>query len=179
MDGFDQDEAAGERDKRPVIFRGLLASQGDAFESLQPAHRLLDASACFVKRFRKELGLFLGIRAMWNDRADAAVAGGLPVGLGVVPFVGDHRAGSYIGSDVERGLELAAVAGLSASQVEVERQALEVAFEMDLGREPAARPAERLTVLPPFAPAAETWARTTVLSSIWTMCAVSLRSANN
>jgi hypothetical protein len=42
---------------------------------------------------------------------------------------------------------------------------------MDLRREPAARAAERLTVLPPFLPAAETWARTMVLSNIWIRCA--------
>ncbi len=42
---------------------------------------------------------------------------------------------------------------------------------MDFRREPAARAAEGLTVLPPFAPAAETWARTMVLSNIWIRCA--------
>ena len=49
---------------------------------------------------------------------------------------------------------------------------------MDLGREAAARAAERLIVLPPLAPAAETWARTTVESNIWTRCAVRLRAAS-
>jgi hypothetical protein len=44
--------------------------------------------------------------------------------------------------------------------------------------EAPARAAERLVVLPPFAPAAETWARTTVESNIWTKCAVSLIAAN-
>ena len=42
---------------------------------------------------------------------------------------------------------------------------------MDFRRETAARAAERLTVLPPFAPAAETWARTMVESNIWIRCA--------
>lgn len=50
---------------------------------------------------------------------------------------------------------------------------------MDFGRKTAARMAERLTMLPPFAPAAETWARIVVLSKSWTKCAVWLHSASN
>jgi hypothetical protein len=49
---------------------------------------------------------------------------------------------------------------------------------VDLGREAAARAAQRLTVLPPLAPAAETWARTTVESNIWTKWAVWLIAAS-
>jgi hypothetical protein len=55
-----------------------------------------------------------------------------------------------------------------------ERQAVEIDLEVDFRRETAARTAERLILLPPFAPAAETWARTTVESNICTKCAVSL-----
>ena len=50
---------------------------------------------------------------------------------------------------------------------------------MDFGREAAARAAERLALLPPFAPAAETWARAVVLSKNWTRCAVWLHSASS
>jgi hypothetical protein len=56
--------------------------------------------------------------------------------------------------------------------MEGERQTIEIDLEVDLGRESAARAPERLTVLPPVAPAAETWARTTVESNICTRCAV-------
>ena len=48
-------------------------------------------------------------------------------------------------------------------------QATEVGLQM--------RAAKRLIMLPPFAPAAETWARTTVESNICTKCAVSLIAA--
>jgi hypothetical protein len=40
--------------------------------------------------------------------------------------------------------------------VECDRQATEIRLQVYLGRKPAARTTERLTVLPPFAPAAET-----------------------
>ena len=79
-------------------------------------------------------------------------------------------------TDVKQGLELTHVAGLAAGQVK--REAVEVAFEMDLGAEAAARASQCLAVLPPLAPAAETCARTTVLSNICTRCAVGLSSAS-
>jgi len=50
--------------------------------------------------------------------------------------------------------------------MEGERQTLEINLEGDLGREAPARAAQRLILLPPFAPAAETCARTMVESSI-------------
>ena len=42
VDGFDQNEAEGERDEGTVIARGLLA-KGDALETLEFADGLLDA----------------------------------------------------------------------------------------------------------------------------------------
>jgi hypothetical protein len=48
---------------------------------------------------------------------------------------------------------------------------------VNLGRQTATRAAKRLIMLPPFAPAAETWARTTVESNICTKRAVSLIAA--
>src|SRR5690606_8261306 len=51
---------------------------------------------------------------------------------------------------------------------EGDRMTVEVSLQMDLGRKAAARTAECLAFLPPFAPAAETWARTMVLSNICT-----------
>jgi hypothetical protein len=62
--------------------------------------------------------------------------------------------------------------------MELERVAVEVGFEVDFSREAAARAAERLVLLPPFAPAAETWARAVVLSKSWTKWAVWLSSAS-
>jgi hypothetical protein len=49
---------------------------------------------------------------------------------------------------------------------------------VDLGREAATRSAERLGVLPPFAPAADTCARTIAESNICTRCALLLVAAS-
>ena len=105
---------------------------------------------------------------MRDHRGNAAPARGGAVRLGIVPFVGQDRARGDVRPDIEQDLELRAVADLASREVKSERQAIEVGLQVDLGREAAARTAERLPVLPPFAPAAETWARTTVLSNICT-----------
>ena len=104
---------------------------------------------------------------------------GAAIGLAVLSFVGHRHPRLDIRADVERYLELCAVAGLARRHVQGERVAVEIGLEMDFARKAATRAAERLVLLPPFAPAAETWARAVVLSKNWTRCAVSLHSANN
>jgi hypothetical protein len=99
--------------------------------------------------------------------------------VAVIPLVRYRDARADIRADIERRLELCVVACLAAGQVEVERVAVEIGLDVDFGRETAARAAERLAMLPPFAPAAETWARAVVLSKNWTRCAVWLHSASN
>ena len=99
------------------------------------------------------------------------LSGAVAIGFGVISFVGDGGAGRNIGAEVEQEFEVAAVARLAAGQMEGERQAIQVDLEVDFGREAAARTAESLIVLPPFAPAAETSARTTVESNILPLAA--------
>jgi len=106
----------------------------------------------------------LGIFPARDHRCNAAHERRRSIGLAVIPLVRDRDARADIRPDVKRCLELCAVAGLTAGQVEVERVAVEIGLEVDFGREAATRAAERLAFLPPFAPAAETWARAVVLS---------------
>jgi hypothetical protein len=56
----------------------------------------------------------------------------------------------------------AAITGFTAGEMEGNWQVTEVGLQVNLGRETATRAAKRLIMLPPFAPAAETWSRTTV-----------------
>src|ERR1700694_3451771 len=90
-----------------------------------------------------------------------------------------NRARPDVGANLERTYQLGAVADLAPGQMKCDRQAVEIGLEMDFAREPAPRTSERLILLPPFAPAAETWARTTVLSNICTRAAVGLVSARS
>ena len=100
------------------------------------ADGLLDARPRFVEDFREESGSVGRRRAMRNDRTNAALAGTVAIGFGVVTFVGDGGAGRYVGSDVEQELEVAAVAGLAASQMERERQAVETTLRWILVEKP-------------------------------------------
>ena len=177
VDGFDEDEAQGEGDDGSEAAFGLLAAQGDALESLQFSEALLDAGTAPVKRLREEGRPVLRVGFERDSRRDAAGACDGPVGLGVIALVGEGRARRDVGAQIQQQLEDRAVAGLTTGQVEGDRLAVEIALEVDLGGEAAARAAEGLTLLPPFAPAAETWARTTVESNIWTRWAVRLREA--
>lgn len=129
---------------------------------------MLNASAPAVERFGKELRLLLGRGPVRNGRADAAGAGNLSVGLGVIALVAYSRSGRDVRPDVEQRLELRTAAGLTSGQAKAERVAIPVSLEVDLGREPTPGAAQRLPALPPFAPAAETWARTMVESNICT-----------
>ena len=178
VDGFDEDEAASEGDESRVALGRLLAAECDLLEALELAHGLLDPRPALIEDLREESGLGADVRAIRDDRADTALSGRPSVGLGVVALVGQRGPRRDVGADVEQGLELAAVAGLGASQVERERLAIEVSLEVDLGAKATARAAQRLAVLPPLAPAAETCARTAVLSNICTRYAVGLRSAS-
>ncbi len=135
---------------------GFLAPESNSLEALELSDGLLDAGAGAVERPRKESRAVLGVCLRWDHRADAAGSGGLAVGFAVVALVANDGARRDIGPEIEQDRELTAVARLSGRQVESDRQAAEVGLEVDLGREAAARAAESLAVLPPFAPAAET-----------------------
>lgn len=141
------------------------------FESLDPPDGLLDAGAALVKRPGEEGRLVLLIGLVRNDRDDAALPRRPAVGFAGVALVADRSARIDVGAEPEQDREVRGITLLAAGQVEGEGMAVEICLQVDFGGEAAARAAQRLTVLPPFAPAADTWARTTVLSNICTRCA--------
>ena len=138
MDGFCPDKGASEGDEGGKVLRGFLAAQCDPLEALEPANTRLDAGAAFVEGAWKEFRLGGGIAAVRDDGTDTAPACRFAVGLAVIALIADHRPGRDVRADVEQGLEITAVAGLTAGQVEGQRQTVEIAFQVDLGRKPAA-----------------------------------------
>ncbi len=106
VDGFDQDHRASKSDECCVAFGCFLASERHAFEPLELAHRLLDASAPFVEGFGEEGRAILGVGAVRDDRHDPPFTAGRAIGFRIIAFVGDCRSRRDIGSDVERGGEL-------------------------------------------------------------------------
>ena len=138
---------------------------------------MLNACTGFVKRLGEEGGPIPGVGLVWNDRSDAALSRGEAIGIAVISLIADDRARLDIGTEIEKHGKLRRIAFLAAAKIEGEIITVEIGLQMDFGREAAARTAERLIVLPPFAPAAETWARTTVESNICTKCADELNEA--
>ena len=133
MDGFRPHKGAGEGDRGGEVLRGFLTAQRNPLEALELADGLLDAGTAFVESTREERRLGGSISAVWDDGADAAPARCFAVSLAVVALVADHRPGCEVRAEVEQGLEIAAVAGLSAGQVEGQRQTVEIALQVNFG----------------------------------------------
>ncbi len=114
-----------------------------------------------------------------NHRHAAALPRGFAVGLGVVAFIGNDGPRSDVRFETEQSLELRAVGRLGAGQVKVERQAVAVALEMDLGAEPAAGTAKHVIFLRPFAPAAEICARDSAVENLDQCRALTARTARH
>ena len=60
VDGFDEDKSEGEGNKGAVVLGRLLAAERHALEALELAHKLLDAGAGSIERFREEARPVLG-----------------------------------------------------------------------------------------------------------------------
>ena len=138
VDGFDQEEDTSESDESGIVSLCFLTSHGHAFETFDLADQLLDPGAQLVEPLGEEFRSVLSRASMRNDRDDPSAAGSLAVGCGVVSLVGNGGPRRYVRANVEERFELAAIAGLVAGEVKVERQAVEVALDVDLGAEAAA-----------------------------------------
>jgi len=156
VDGFNQHQAACKTDDGGVADVGLFAAHGDALEPLELADGLFDTRPEFIETLGKEAASSLGVFTTRDHRCDAARKCGDAICFAVVSLVGHRDARANVRADVERCLELRAVARLAWGQGEVERMAVEIGLDVDFGRKAATRAAEGLILLPPFAPAAET-----------------------
>ena len=54
VDGFGEDEAESQGDNGAVVLGGLLAAERHTFEALELAHKLFNAGAGPIERFREE-----------------------------------------------------------------------------------------------------------------------------
>ena len=121
MDGFDQDKAESKRDERAVILRRLLTPKCDTLEALELADRLFDACPRLVKCFWKEGEHVFGVGSIRDCRAYSALACGYAVGFGIVALITERGARIDIGADVEKRLEVAAIAGLTTGEMKASR----------------------------------------------------------
>jgi len=135
VDGFDEDEAERESDDGSIVLDRLLATERHAFEALQFAHGLLDAGSASVEHLREESRPVPGGALVWNDRTDPPRARRLAIGPGVVALVAHSHPRRYIRTDLQKHLEVPAIAGLAFGHMEAERMAIKVGLQVDLGRE--------------------------------------------
>jgi len=101
-----------------------------------------------------------------NDRPNAAPVEIVADRGAVISLVGQKMIGLGAGQR-HHIVERRAVCRLAAGEVEGERDAGGITETVNLTGEPAPRAAKSLFASPPFAPAAETWPRTVVLSTLW------------
>ena len=173
VDVLPQEDTGGdELDEGEIAVRQLVEAGEDAPVVLHEAEQVLDLVALAVEVPVGRALLAAG-RPGWDHRQDAGGGQGRQDRVGVVSLVGDHRLGR---TAVEQGQGLRRVALPPGGQVEGERVAQGVPGRVQLGREAAARAAERLPAGAFFAPAAQACARTTVLSSITHSRSASLAS---
>lgn len=124
----------------------------------------LDAIALAIEAFAiADRDLAIGFRR--DDRLDPAL---LQVGsdrVAVVRPVGEKRARRLLGQTDQRVVGLA-VRRLAGREMEGDRPTSGITETMNFTGEPAPRAAKSSPMNPPFPPAAETWARTEVLSML-------------
>lgn len=139
---------------------------------------MFDTGARLVERLGEEGWPVFLVGVVRDHRDDSACPRGGAIGLAGIAFVAQRGAWGDVRPYLEQGLEAGCAGNLATGQIERDDVARIVRFGVDFRCEPAARAAERLALLPPFAPAAETWARTMVESNIWIRWADALISAN-
>jgi hypothetical protein len=143
----------------------LVVSCRDGAVDLQMSDHALDAvsfkiDAPIPADWRDPVG------ARRDDRANATLAEIVADGCAVVALVGEQilRLGVGQGDQVA---ERRAICRFAAREVKRERDTGGIAETMNFTGEPSPRAAKSLFASPPFAPAADTWPRTVVLSMLW------------
>lgn len=142
----------------------LVVAGGDGTVDLEVAEHALDAVALFVER-PVMLDLHPAVRSTRDDGFDVSAGKVGADRVGIVALVGEQGIRRSLRQDDQRVIRLA-VCRLAARQVEGERSPEGISQAVKLTGEPAPRAAKSASMSPPFPPAAETWARTVVLSML-------------
>ena len=135
------------------VFLVFLVSGGETAEVFEFCAAAFDAISLFVEVF-VVLALYFPV-GLWRDHRQRAHAGDmLDDRIGVIALVGQHMAGFAFSQQPDR---LGAVVGLSRCQGEVNRQALLVGQQMDLGRQTSSGAPQSLVRAPFLRPVAACW----------------------
>lgn len=128
------------------------------------AQHTLDAIALTIKSLAVADRLCaVGFRR--NDRFDPALLQVIADRVGVVSLIGKKSLRRLI-RQIDQRVVGFAVCGFAGREMEGDGAASGITETMNLTGEPAPRAAKSSLMNPPFPPAAETWARTVVLSML-------------
>jgi hypothetical protein len=154
-------ECSGEGSGGKEVSGEFVVARGDAAPVFDPTEVVFD----FVPPSIETLGTvgpLGGVAATGDDGQGAFILDLLADFRAVVGFVG--RNGQWWLGSVEHVADDLAVMNLATRDSEVQRAALAIDDGVDFRRPTTAADADRLILLPPFAPLAARWAFTMVLS---------------
>lgn len=164
VDKFEPVPGGGEVYHAEEAVGQLIIARGDGAVDLEVAEHALDAVALLVER-PVMLNLHAAVRPARDNGRDIPLRKVGADRIGVVALVGKQGIGGAFGQD-DQGIVRLAVCRFAARQVEGERSPEGIGEAVKLTGEPAPRAAKSASMSPPFPPAAETWARTVVLSML-------------
>jgi hypothetical protein len=145
-------------------FGELVVSCSDGAVDFQAAKEPFDLVALLVER-TVVIDPDAAVCASRNDGFDVPVGKIGPDGIGIVSLVGEERLRCLLWQGNQRAIGLA-ISRFADCQVEGEWPPSSISQTVKLTGEPAPRAAKSSSTSPPFPPAAETWARTVVLSML-------------
>ena len=154
-------DGCGDEGCAEVVPGELVVSGCDTTPIFEPAPQAFDAVSLLVSPFVVGDGPSPGL-GRGDDRLGLAALDQLAQVVGVVAAVGDQAAEGADGADQIGGN--GDVVDVACREQKDSGSPLGVGQAMELRRAPAARAADGLCEVPPFAPAAERWALTCVLS---------------
>jgi hypothetical protein len=152
VDVFDQDHSASKRHEGTVISLSFLATERDTFESFEFGERLLDPCPTLVQFGCEETRDVFASFAIGNYWANAALASGKSICLGIIALVSNCGAWMSVRANFEQGREESTVMGLPPSEQKGDRPPIEIALEVDLRGKATSRTPEGLILLPLLIP---------------------------
>ena len=164
VDRFEPVSGGGDMDHAEEAFGELVVSGCDGAVDFQASEEAFDVIAFLVER-PVMLDLDTAVRTARDDGQDVAAGKVGSDGVGVIGLVCQKRPWRLLRQGDQRVIGLA-IRRFADGQVEGDGSSSGISQTVKFTGEPAPRAAKSASMSPPFPPAAETWARTVVLSML-------------